>query len=164
MSDSPAAFTLRRHRAGDIGAIISAQARLYAEEYGWNTDFEAAIAEIGAEFLRKNDPATERAFIAEKGGHMLGAALVVRQDWNTAKLRLVHVDRAARGQGLGKRLVDESISFARDAGYRRMTLWTNDILVAAIGIYRAAGFVLVKEEPHHSFGVDLIGQNWELTL
>lgn len=157
-------IVIREHRAGDLGAIVAAQSRLYHEEYGWSLDFEAAIAEIAGQFLKHYDPRFSRAFIAEQAGVLVGAALVVRLDPTTAKLRLVHVDKAARGRGLGRRLVADAIAFAAGAGYRRMTLWTNDVLVAARKIYEDAGFVLVGEERHHSFGHDLVGQNFDLDL
>jgi DNA-binding MarR family transcriptional regulator/predicted GNAT family acetyltransferase len=156
------AITLRRHRPGDMGAIIAGQARLYAAEYGWNDEFEALAAEIGAAFLRRNDPARERAFIADRGGEVVGSIFCVDAGEGIAKLRMLYVDASQRGTGLGKRLVRECIAFAREAGYRGMTLWTNDCLTAARGIYVAEGFVLASEEKHHSFGVDLVGQTWTL--
>lgn len=155
---------IREHRAGDIGWVISAHGRLYAEDYGWDLSFEALVAEIAAKFLRDFKPGRERCFIAELGGAPAGSAFVVQEDEATAKLRLVLVERRAQGLGLGKTLVREAIGFARDAGYTRMVLWTNDILHAARGIYIAEGFRVVAEETHHSFGQDLVGQSWELTL
>lgn len=155
---------LRQHRPGDIGWVISAHGRLYAQEYGWDISFEALVAEIAAKFLREFDPARERCFIAELDGAPAGSAFVVKQEEQVAKLRLVLVEKRAQGLGLGKRLVREAIGFARAAGYRRMVLWTNDILHAARAIYVAEGFRLVAEERHHSFGQDLVGQNWELDL
>lgn len=155
---------IREHRAGDIGWVISAHGRLYAEEYGWDLSFEALVAEIAAQFLREFKPGRERCFIAELDGAPAGSSFVVAEDAATAKLRLVLVEKRAQGLGLGKALVREAIGFARAAGYRRMVLWTNDILHAARGIYMAEGFRLVAEERHHSFGQDLVGQNWELDL
>ncbi|MBD3849285.1 bifunctional helix-turn-helix transcriptional regulator/GNAT family N-acetyltransferase [Bosea sp. SSUT16] len=155
---------IREHRAGDIGWVVSAHGRLYAEEYGWDLSFEALVAEIAAQFLREFKPGRERCFIAELDGEPVGSSFVVAEDAATAKLRLVLVEKRAQGLGLGKALVREAIGFARAAGYRRMVLWTNDILHAARAIYIAEGFKLVAEERHHSFGQDLVGQNWELAL
>lgn len=155
---------IREHRAGDMGWVVAAHGRLYAEDYGWDLTFEALVAEIAAKFLREFKPGRERCFIAELDGQPVGSAFVVQQDESTAKLRLVIVEKRAHGLGLGKRLVREAIHFARDAGYERMVLWTNDILHAARGIYLGEGFRLVAEEKHHSFGQDLVGQNWELDL
>lgn len=155
---------IREHRAGDIGWVIGAHGRLYAEEYGWDLSFEALVAEIAAKFLRAFKPGRERCFIAELDGAPAGSAFVVEEDEATAKLRLVLVEKRAQGFGLGKRLVREAVGFAREAGYARMVLWTNDILHAARAIYIAEGFKLVAEERHHSFGQDLVGQNWELVF
>lgn len=155
---------IREHRPGDIGWVIGAHGRLYAEEYGWDLSFEALVAEIAAKFLREFKPGRERCFIAELDEAPAGSAFVVEEDEATAKLRLVLVEKRAQGYGLGKRLVREAVGFARAAGYARMVLWTNDILHAARAIYVAEGFKLVAEERHHSFGQDLVGQNWELVL
>lgn len=160
-----APITIRPHRIGDMGMVISSQAKAYAESYGWNGEYEALIAEICAAFIRNFEPARERCWIAERDGTFLGSIFLVQgSSEGTAKLRLLHVDGAARGQGLGSRLVNECIGFAQSAGYRRLELWTNDILVSARGIYVAAGFRLEKEERHHSFGKDLTGQIWALDL
>ena len=161
--DRPAPV-IREHRAGDMGWVIGAHGRLYAEDYGWDISFEALVAEIAAKFLREFKPGRERCFIAELDGQPVGSAFVVQEDEATAKLRLVLVEKRAHGLGLGKRLVREAIGFARAAGYERMVLWTNDILHAARGIYVGEGFRLVAEETHHSFGKELVGQNWELML
>jgi DNA-binding MarR family transcriptional regulator/GNAT superfamily N-acetyltransferase len=155
---------LREHRPGDIGWMISLHGDLYHREYGWNTDFEALVAGIGARFLERFDPARERAWIAEMGGERVGCAVVARSSSMVAKLRLVLVHPRARGLGLGRRLVREAIAFARQCGYRKLTLWTNDCLHAARSIYVAEGFKLVREEPHRSFGKELIGQYWALRL
>ncbi|KRE00194.1 MarR family transcriptional regulator [Bosea sp. Root381] len=155
---------IRRHRPGDIGWVISAHGRLYAEDYGWDTGFEAFVAEIAAGFLRDFRSGLECCLIAELEGRPVGSAFVMHETEEVAKLRMVIVDRPGRGLGLGKALVREAIGFARSAGYRRMVLWTNDILHAARGIYVAEGFRLMAEEKHYSFGQDLVGQYWELQL
>ncbi|MEZ5728775.1 MAG: GNAT family N-acetyltransferase [Burkholderiaceae bacterium] len=160
----PGPVRLRAHRPGDIGWIIEAHGRLYAREYGWDASFEALVAEIGADFLRRFDPASDRCWIAERDGERLGSALIVRKDARTAQLRLVIVEPAARGLGVGKRLVHACIDSARELGYAAMMLWTNDCLHAARGIYEQAGFELVASEAHRSFGHDLVGQNWHLEL
>jgi GNAT superfamily N-acetyltransferase len=157
-------FTLRDAVSGDIGLIVSGQARLYAEEYGFDWTFEALVAEIGAKFIREFKPGQERCWVAERGGQVVGSVFVVRQDAHTAKLRMLYVDRSARGMGLGRHLVAQALAFARSAGYRRMVLWTNDVLVSARRIYQAEGFQLVEEERHHSFGKDMVGQVWALDL
>lgn len=153
-------FTLRDLQPGDMGWVIHRQTVLYAKEYGWNNEFEVLAAEIGARFIRQFDPVFERAWIAELEGRIVGAVFVVRQDETTAKLRMLYVEAETRGLGLGSRLVDECLAFAREVGYQRMVLWTNSVLVAARQIYERAGFALLEEEPHHSFGRDLVGQVW----
>jgi DNA-binding MarR family transcriptional regulator/GNAT superfamily N-acetyltransferase len=157
-------IVVRDHRAGDMGRVIASQAKSYVQTYGWNTEYEALVAEICAAFLRNFDPLRERCWIAEQNGDLVGSIFLVKGSESTAKLRLLHVDAAARGHGLGTRLVTECIRFAQQAGYRRLELWTNDILTAARRIYQAAGFRLEKEEAHHSFGQDLVGQIWALDL
>ena len=158
------AIILRPHQPGDMGWVTSAHGALYAQEYGWDISFEALVARIAAEFIEKFDPARERCWIAELDGAPVGSVFVVRKTERVAKLRLLIVDPKARGLGLGKRLVDECLRFARDAGYTSMTLWTQSILTSARGIYQRAGFKLVAAEPHHSFGVDLVGETWERDL
>lgn len=160
--DKPVA--LREHRPGDIGWVVHAHGRFYAEEYGWDERFEALVAEIAAAFVQNFDRKRERCWIAEMDGEPVGSVFVVKDTKTTAKLRLLIVDPKARGRGLGKRLVEECIRFAREKGYRRLALWTQSNLAAARGIYRAAGFRKVKEEKHASFGVKLTGEYWELEL
>ena len=156
--------SLREHRPGDIGWVVHAHGRFYAEEYGWDERFEALVAEIAAAFVQNFDRRRERCWIAEMDGEPVGSVFVVKDTKTTAKLRLLIVDPKARGRGLGKRLVEECIRFAREKGYRRLALWTQSNLAAARGIYRAAGFRKVKEEKHASFGVKLTGEYWELEL
>lgn len=169
-SDEPApvarraAFALRSLRPGDIGWITHRQEVLYHTEYGWNEEFEALIAGIMSRFILNYDAATERCWVAERDGEVVGSVFVVKKSRTVAQLRLLYVEPSARGLGIGRRLVDECIRFARAKGYRKMTLWTNDVLVSARRIYEAAGFRLVEEEKHRSFGKALVGQNWELNL
>lgn len=155
---------LRPPASGDFGWIVHRHGALYHQEYGWNPEFEALVAEIVAKFIREFKEGREFCRVADKGGQVVGSVFVVEADAETAKLRLLYVEPDARGEGLGRRLVDEAMNFARTAGYRRMTLWTNDLLTAARHIYEKAGFRLVSEEPHESFGHKLIGQYWELDL
>lgn len=155
---------LRPHRVGDMGWIVHRQALIYAGEYGWDESYEALVAEIVANFLKTFDPERERCWIAERDEAVVGSVFLVRQTDEVAKLRLLYVEPAARGLGLGRRLTEECILFARDRGYRTLTLWTNDVLVPAIRIYREAGFTLVAEEEHRSFGHDLVGQTWTLAV
>lgn len=161
---APVGYVLRDPRPGDMGLVVANQAVVYAREFGWSAEYEALVAEIVAKFIREFDPAHERCWIAEKDGRMVGSVFVVRQDETTAKLRLLYVDGAARGLGIGRRLVEECLRFARQAGYKRMVLWTNSVLTDARRIYEKAGFQLVEEEKHHSFGKDLVGQYWARDL
>jgi DNA-binding MarR family transcriptional regulator/GNAT superfamily N-acetyltransferase len=153
-------YLLRDPQPGDMGWVVHRQTVLYAQEYGWNAEYEALAAEIMAKFIRTFDPKSERCWIAEKNGQVIGSVFVVRTDETTAKLRLLYVDPSARGLGIGSRLVDECLRFARQVGYQKMLLWTNSVLVDACRIYQRAGFQLVEEAPHHSFGKDLVGQTW----
>jgi GNAT superfamily N-acetyltransferase len=162
--DGKPRIELRPHRAGDVGWVVQRQAMLYAEEYGWDITFEALLAEIGAAFIRDFREGRDFCWIAELGGEPVGAVFLVHDDDATAKLRLLHVEAKARGLGIGKLLVGACIDKARAFGYRRIVLWTNDVLVAARAIYERAGFRLVAEKRHHSFGKDLVGQTWELEL
>jgi len=163
-AQKPAAFILRSHRPGDIGWVISSQAKAYAEEYGWDISYEALVAEICAQFIKSYDASREHCWIAEAGGEPLGSIFLVNGGDDVAKLRLLLVEKKARGLGVGRALVEQCVSSARERGYKKMTLWTQSILVAARGIYQAAGFRCVKEAPHHSFGVDLVGETWEMEL
>ena len=159
-----APITLRPYRLGDLGWIVHRQTILYALEYGWDATYEALAAEILAGFVKEHDPERERGWIAEREGQVLGSVFVMRGSEAVAKLRLLYLERAARGLGLGRRLVDICIAFAREKGYRTLTLWTNDVLVPARRIYQQAGFRCVAAEAHHSFGKDMVGETWELTL
>jgi GNAT superfamily N-acetyltransferase len=157
-------IVLRGLQVGDIGWVAHRQGILYAQEYGWDGTFEALVAEIAAQFVKNFDAEWENAWIAERDGQVLGSVFLVKVSSAEAKLRLLYVEPDARGTGLGRRLTQECIAFAQAKGYEKLTLWTNDILHAARRIYQEAGFLLVSEEPHHSFGVDLVGQYWSLDL
>ena len=157
-------IVLRPHRPGDIGHVVSRHGAIYAAEYGWDITFEALVAKVAAEFIEKFDPRSDCCFIADRAGQILGSAFVVRKDAVTAKLRLVYVEKSARGTGLGRRLVEACMQFSRAAGYSRMTLWTNDVLLPARKLYQALGFEMVASEPYHSFGVDLVSETWERDL
>jgi len=158
------AFLLRGHRPGDIGWVISRHGAVYAQEYGWDISFEALVAEIGAQFLRAFDAEREHCWIAEVDGEPVGSIFLVKSTDDVAKLRLLLVEKNARGLGIGRALVEQCIRFAREKNYKTIVLWTQSILLAARDIYRRAGFRLTVEEPHHSFGVDLVGETWEMEL
>jgi len=159
-------FILRPHRVGDMGWIVQREGVAYAEEYGWDETFEGLVAQIVGQFIASFDPKHERCWIADVKGESVGHVFLVKHPDHpeTAKLRLLFVERTARGMGLGRALVEECVAFARAVGYRKVVLWTQSILHAAHRIYQSAGFHLVSEQPHRSFGKDLIGQTWELDL
>ena len=159
-----APLVLRSLQPGDLGWIVHRHGRLYAEEYRYDLSFEALVARIGADFIGHLDPARERCWIAEQEGEIVGSVFVVRQSATVAKLRLLLVEPSVRGLGLGARLVDECVRFARQAGYRRLVLWTQSELLAARRIYERAGFVRRAAEPHRSFGRSLVAETWELRL
>lgn len=156
--------TLRGLEPGDLGWVVERHGAIYADEYGWNTEFEALVARIVAEFRENLSSERENAWIAELEGARAGCVFCCRRDQDTAQLRILLVEPWARGHGIGSQLVAACVAFAKSVGYSKMMLWTNDVLVSARKIYEAAGFTLIEEEEHHSFGHDLIGQTWELNL
>jgi GNAT superfamily N-acetyltransferase len=164
--DRDARVVVRRaDRPGDLGWMVMAHGEIYAQQFGWNTDFEAMVAAIVGRYAAGHDPATENAWVAEVDGRRAGSILLAAGDRpSVAKLRVLLVSPEARGLGLGSRLVETCLDFARTAGYHQVTLWTTDNLTSARRIYEAYGFVLTDEEKHHSFGHDLVGQNWTLDL
>ena len=157
-------YILRRDRVGDLGLVASRQGLIYEQEYGWDKTYEALVAKILTEFVGRNDAVNERAWIAENHGTILGSVYLMREDAETARLRLLYVEPQARGLGLGKKLVSECTTFAREAGYKRIVLWTQSTLTAARKLYVGEGYELIKQEPHHSFGKDLVGETWQLVL
>jgi DNA-binding MarR family transcriptional regulator/GNAT superfamily N-acetyltransferase len=158
------AFLLRSHRPGDMGWVISRHGAVYAQEYGWDIGFEAVVAEIAAQFIKDYDPSREHCWIAEVDGEPVGSIFLVKGSDDVAKLRLLLVEKKARGLGIGRALTEQCIRFAREKSYKTITLWTQSILVAARDIYQRAGFRRIAEQKHHSFGVDLVGETWELKL
>jgi GNAT superfamily N-acetyltransferase len=157
-------LSIRQPTPGDYGWVVERDGYLYHQEYRWDSSYEALVARIVADYLDSRDLKRENAWIAETRGARVGCVFCVREDDETARLRLLLVDPAARGLGLGTALVDECVGFARRVGYRRMVLWTNDVLTSARRIYQRAGFELAESAPHHSFGHDLVGQTWQLPL
>jgi DNA-binding MarR family transcriptional regulator/N-acetylglutamate synthase-like GNAT family acetyltransferase len=162
--ESDSSFILRLHQIGDIGWIVQRHGIVYAQEYGWNERFEGLVAKIAADFIQAHDPKRERCWIAEKDGQNVGCVFLVANTKTIAQLRLLLVEPRARGLGIGKRLVAECVRFARQAGYRKIILWTNNVLLAARHLYERTGFRLVHQEPHQSFGAKVVGETWELKL
>ncbi len=163
-AESAAAYVLRSHRPGDMGWVVQVHGALYFEEYGWDERFEALVAGVVSEFIMQLDPVRERCWIAERDGENVGSILIVSKSKTVAKLRLLLVDPSARGLGVGRRLVDEVIRFARQVGYRKIQLWTHPELAAARRIYKSVGFELIAEEEHSLFGKPMRAETWEMAL
>src|SRR4051812_40125255 len=162
--EKPAPYMLRQHQPGDMGWIIYRHGILYAQEYNWDERFEALVAQIAAEFIQNFDPKRERCWIVECDAEIVGSVFLVKKDEDVAKLRLLYVEPSARGLGIGKRLVDECIRFARQVGYKKISLWTQSNLTAARNIYERAGFQLLSQQKHKSFGKELVAETWDLNL
>jgi DNA-binding MarR family transcriptional regulator/GNAT superfamily N-acetyltransferase len=165
-SETQPQLLLRPHRPGDMGWVVHRQAVLYAQEYGWDESYEALISRIVADFIDRFDQKRERCWIAEQDGEIVGSVFLIKhpERAGVAQLRLLYVERSTRGLGIGRRLVRECTDFARQTGYKTITLWTNSVLTSARKIYQAEGYKLVAEKTHHSFGHDLVGQTWALDL
>jgi GNAT superfamily N-acetyltransferase len=163
-SAEPRPLVIRPLRAGDFGWVVHRHGALYAQEYGWDATFEALAARVVADYIQNRDPKREEAWIAELDEEPVGCVFCVKEDEEVARLRLLLVEPKARGMRIGSRLVDQCVRFSKGAGYKRLVLWTNDVLVSARRIYEAAGFRLASESPHHSFGHDLVEQDWVLDL
>jgi DNA-binding MarR family transcriptional regulator/N-acetylglutamate synthase-like GNAT family acetyltransferase len=163
-NDEKVSYILRPHQPGDMGWVIYRHGVLYSQEYGWDEQFEALVASICVKFLQKFDPKRERCWIAEKDGDIVGSVFLVKHSKNIAQLRMLYVEPFTRGLGIGRRLVDECIRFSRQIGYKKIILWTQSNLSAARHIYEATGFKIIKKEPHHIFGHDLVSEIWELLL
>lgn len=163
-SEEKVSYILRPHQPGDMGWVIYRHGVLYSQEYAWDEQFEALVASICVKFLQKFDPKRERCWIAEKDGEIVGSVFLVKHSKNIAQLRMLYVEPFTRGMGIGRRLVDECIRFSRQTGYKKIILWTQSNLSAARHIYEATGFKIIKKEPHHSFGHDLVAEIWELVL
>jgi DNA-binding MarR family transcriptional regulator/GNAT superfamily N-acetyltransferase len=159
-----APYMLRQHQPGDMGWVVYRHGILYAQEYGWDERFEALVAQIAAEFIQNFDPKRERCWIAERDAEIVGSVFLVKKDDEIAKLRLLLVEPSARGHGIGKRLVDECIRFAKHIGYKKITLWTQSNLTAARNIYEQAGFQITSQQKHKSFGKELVAETWDLSL
>jgi DNA-binding MarR family transcriptional regulator/N-acetylglutamate synthase-like GNAT family acetyltransferase len=168
LGDSPSEarvpYILRPPGPGEMGWVVERHGALYAEEYGWDEHFEALVADIVAKYVQRYDPKKERCWIAERQGEPVGCVFLVKESETVGRLRLMLVEPSARGMGIGTRLLHECLTFARNAGYRKVVLWTNNVLLAARHIYEKGGFRLVNEEAHHSFGHDLVGETWEIDL
>jgi GNAT superfamily N-acetyltransferase len=155
---------LRDPEPGDLGWVVHRHGVLYAQEYGWNMEFEALVAGIVSEFVKNFDPVRERCWIAELDGHIVGSVFIVKQHDRAAKLRMLYVEPEARGHGIGRRLVDAALEFSRSVGYREVLLWTNPRLTAARRIYEATGFQMIEEHSESAFGVEFISQTWKLVF